>query len=149
MEVPHRLRAQALGLVPGFQPVYSALFQQLLVELLQIQRSEFFQREFADIGFDVVVDVTPVGLMGGWPHLHLGIVLKPHLHPLANRIPPGLGRVQPLRFLNGGFQLCFCLRLGLAQDILVDGLACVWIPAGGVPTLPAAVLPFAEVTLPV
>ena len=132
MEVPHRLRAQALGLVPGFQPVYSALFQQLLVELLQIQRSEFFQREFADIGFDVVVDVTPVGLMGGWPHLHLGVVLKPFLHPLANRVPASLGRIQPLRFLDCLLQLCLGLRLDLAQDVLVNGPARLRVAAGGI-----------------
>lgn len=34
MDVTHRLGAQALSLVPGFQPVRPLLLQQLLVELL-------------------------------------------------------------------------------------------------------------------
>ena len=74
MDVPHGLGAQPLGLVPGLQPVYPSLLQQLLVELLQFQRSEFFQGDLANVGLDVVVDVAPVGLVGGWPYLHLGVV---------------------------------------------------------------------------
>ena len=65
MDVPHGLGAQPLGLVPGLQPVYPSLLQQLLVELLQFQRSEFFQRNFADIRLDMVIDVPPAGLVGG------------------------------------------------------------------------------------
>ena len=60
MDVPHCLGTQALGLSFGFQPVYPAFGQQLLVELLQIQRGELFQRDVPDIGPYVVVDVAPV-----------------------------------------------------------------------------------------
>ena len=74
MDVPHGLGAQPLGLVPGLQPACPSLLQQLLVELLQFQRSELFQRDFANAGLDVVVDITPVGLVGGRPHLHLSVV---------------------------------------------------------------------------
>ena len=149
MDVPHRLGAEPFGLVLGFQSIHPALLQQLLVELLQFQRSELFQRDFADIGLDVVVNVTPVGLVGGGPHLHLSVVFKPYLHPLAHGVPANLGRIQPLRFLNGGFQLCFCLRLGLAQDVLVDGLARLRVTTGGISSFPSAVFPLAKISFPV
>ena len=87
--------------------------------------------------------------MGGGPHLHLGVVLKPHLHPLVNRVPSGLGRIQALRFLDRLFQLGLGLRLGLAQDVLVDGPARLRVAAGGISPFPSAIFPLAEVTLPV
>ena len=97
----------------------------------------------------MVVDVAPVGLVGGWPYFYLGVVLKPHLHPLPHRVPANLGRVQSFRFLDCLFQLCLGLRLGLTQDVLVDGPARLRGAASGVPALPATVLLFAEVALPV
>ena len=133
MDVPHGLGAQPLGLVPGLQPACPSLLQQLLVELLQFQRSEFFQGDLANVGFDVVVDVAPVGLVGGWPYFYLGVVLKPHLHPLPHRVPANLGRVQSFRFLDCLFQLGLGLCLGFSQDVLVDGLACLGIMPCGIP----------------
>ena len=149
MDVPHGLGAQPLGLAPGLQPVYPSLLQQLLVELLQFQRSEFFQGDLADVGLDMVVDVAPVGLVGGWPYLHLGVVLKQHLHLLAHGVLACFGHVQALRRLNGYFQFRFCLRLSLAQHVLVNDPARLRVAPGGVPALPATVLLFAEVALPV
>ena len=149
MDVPHGLGAQPLGLVPGLQPACPSLLQQLLVELLQFQRSEFFQGDLANVGLDVVVDVAPVGLVGGWPYFYLGVVLKPHLHPLPHRVPANLGRVQSFRFLDCLFQLGLGLCLGFSQDVLVDGPARLRVAAGGVPALPATVLALAEVSLPV
>ena len=101
MDVPHCLGAEPLGLSFGLQPVYPAFGQQLLVELLQVQRSELFQRDVPNVGIDVVVDVAPVGLVGGRPDFDLGVVLKPYLHPLSYGILPGLGLIQRLGFLNG------------------------------------------------
>ena len=101
----------------GFQSIH-LLLQQLLVELLQFQRSELFQRDFADIGLDVVVNVTPVGLVGGGPHLHFGVVFKSHLHPLAHDVLASSGNIQPLCLLDCLLQLCLGLRLGLARDVL-------------------------------
>ena len=43
MEIPYGLGTQALALPPALDPLYSAAAEQLLVELLQIQRSEFAQ----------------------------------------------------------------------------------------------------------
>ena len=149
MDVPHRLGAEPFGLFPALNPIYPSLLQQLLVELLQFQRSEFFQGDLANVGLDVVVDVAPVGLVGGWPYFYLGVVLKPHLHPLPHRVPANLGRVQSFRFLDCLFQLCLGLRLSLAQHILVNDPARLRGAPGGVPALPAAVLALAEVSLPV
>ena len=96
----------------------------------------------------MVVDVAPVGLVGGWPYFYLGVVLKPHLHPLPHRVPANLGRVQSFRFLDCLFQLGLGLCLGFSQDVLVDGPARLRVAAGGVPALPATVLALAEVSLP-
>lgn len=126
MDVPHRLGAEALGLSFGLQPVYPAFSQQLLVEFLQVQRGELFQRDVPDVGIDVVVDVAPIGLVGRWPDFDLGVVLKPFLHPLSHRILPSFGKVQRLRFLNGGLQLFLDLSLGSAQHILVDCLILIF-----------------------
>ena len=118
MDVPHGLGAQPLGLVPGLQPACPSLLQQLLVELLQFQRSEFFQGDLANVGFDVVVDVAPVGLVGGWPYFYLGVVLKPHLHPLPHRVPANLGRVQSFRSSIACFSLALALCLGFPRTFL-------------------------------
>ena len=90
MDVPHCLGTEALGLSSCLHPVYPALGEQLLVELLQIQRSEFFQRNISDIGVDVVADVPLVGLVGGGSDFDLGIVLEPYLHPLPPVYFPAL-----------------------------------------------------------
>jgi len=148
VDVPHGLGAQPLGLVPGLQPACPSLLQQLLVELLQFQRSEFFQGDLANVGFDVVVDVAPVGLVGGWPYFYLGVVLKPHLHPLPHRVPANLGRVQSFRFLDCLFQLGLGLCLGFSQDVLVDGPAGLWIVSGSVPAFPSAIFSFSDVAAP-
>ena len=68
MDVPHRLGAQSFGLLFGLQPIYPAFGQQFLVELLQFQRGELFQRNGSDVGNYVVVDAPPVGLVRGRAH---------------------------------------------------------------------------------
>ena len=137
-------RTEALGLSSGLQPVYPAFDQQLLVELLQFQRSELFQRDVSDIWIDVVVDVAPVGLVGGRPHFDLGAVLKPYLHPLPYRVLSYFGQVQRLGFFNGSLQLFLDLCLGFAQHIFVDSLAGLRVMPRRVPSLPAAVLAFSN-----
>ena len=64
---------------------------------------------------DVVVDVPSIDLMGRGPDLRLGVVLIPHVHPLAQGPAPGLARVQSLGLLEGFFQLC--LGRSLTQDV--------------------------------
>ena len=91
VDVPYRLGAQSFGLPLGLHPVYPACGQQLLVELLQVQRSELSQRDISDVRIDMVVDVAPVGLVGGGPDFDFGIVLEPHLHPLPYRVFANFG----------------------------------------------------------
>ena len=45
MDIPYRLGAEVLGLTFRLQAIYPAFGEQLLVELLQVQRSELFQRD--------------------------------------------------------------------------------------------------------
>lgn len=149
MGVPYGLEARPLGLAPGLQPVYPSLPQQLLVELLRLQRGEFFQGDLTDVGLDVVASVAPVGLVGGGLYLHLGVALKPHLRLLVHGALACFGHVWALRRLNGYFQLRFCLRLSLAQHVLVNDLARFRVAPSDVPALPATVLLLAEVALPV
>ena len=58
------LALKPLGYPFSLQPVYPAFGQQLPVELLQFQRVKLFQRNISNVGSYVVVDVTPVGLVG-------------------------------------------------------------------------------------
>ena len=149
VEIPHRFGTEAFGLMFGLQPFYSAGGQQFLVELLQIQRGELVQREITDVGLDVVVDVPPVGLMGGGADLDFGVVLKPDVQPLSHGILAGPDQVQAGGLLDGPLQLFLCLSLGFGQDIFVDGFAGFRVMAGGIPALPPSVFPLADVSLAV
>lgn len=91
MDVPYCLGAEPLRLIFSLQPVYPALGQQLLVELLQVQRGKLFQRDVPDVGIDVIVDVAPIGLVGVRPDFDFGIVLESHLHPLHHRVFSNFG----------------------------------------------------------
>jgi len=149
VDVPHGFGAQALSLMLALNSVHPAFFQQLLVELLQFQRSELFQGDFADIRLDVVVDVPPVGLVRRWSHFYLCVVLKPLVHPGTYCVFPGFGDVQIFGFLDGRFQFGLCLCLGPAQDVLVDGFAGFRIVPGGVAALPSTVFSLSDVPLSV
>ena len=111
---------------------------------------EFFQFDVADPGNGVDFDDELVAVGGGCADIGLGIELIPSPQPgsygvLVRRSAD----VQSLAFCYSGFQLFFDLGLCLAQHILVDALAGLGIIPGGVPALPAAVLPLAEIALPV
>ena len=101
------------------------------------------------MGFDVVVDIASVGLVGGWSDFQFGVIFEPHVHPLPQRVLSGFDDVQSFVFLNGPLQLFLDLSLGLAQNILDDGLACNGIGSCGVPTLPATILSLSQTALTV
>ena len=84
IDVANGFRAEALRLLFGFLPLHSALCQQLLIELLKIQRGQLRQRDCSDGWFDVVADVALVGLVRRGAYLDLRIVLIPDIHPLAH-----------------------------------------------------------------
>ena len=77
------------------------------------------------------------------------IVFEPLVHPGPHSVRSCFSHVQALGFRDGRFQLSLSFRRCSAQHVLVDGPARLRIAAGSVPALPAAVLPFAEVSLPV
>ena len=149
VDVPHGFGAQALSLMLALNSVHPAFFQQLLVELLQFQRSKLFQRSFADTRLDVVVDVPPIGLVGRRSHFDFGIVLKPLIHPGTYCVLPHLGHIQAFGFLDGRFQLALRLCLGTAQDVFVDGLPGLRVMPCGVAALPSTVFSLSDVPLSV
>ena len=63
IDIPHRLCGQPLRLLLGFDSFHSAFGQKLAVELLQIHRGQFLQRDIADVRLDVVIDVAFIGLV--------------------------------------------------------------------------------------
>ena len=149
MDVPHGLGAQPLGLVPGLQPACPSLLQQLLVELLQFQRSEFFQGDLANVGFDVVVDVAPVGLVGGWPYF---LSWRSAQTTPPSTAPPCTGQPWPCPVLSLPRLLVSAWPWPLPG--FFPGRSCRWpCPSPGrgrrCTGLPATVLALAEVSLPV
>ena len=97
----------------------------------------------------MVVDVPTAGLVEGGTDLHLGVVLEPDTHPPSHRVLLCFHRVDLLGLLKGLLQLGSGLYLGPYQDVPVDGLPRFRIADSGVPALPAAILPFSEITFPV
>ena len=79
-------------------------------------------RDLPDVGLDVVVDVSPVGLVGRGTDLHLGVILEPDIHPLPHGVFLGFCLIYDLCFLNSLLQFGPGLRLGPAQDVPVNGL---------------------------
>ena len=114
-----------------------------------MSREDNFPRGGPDIRLNVVVDVTSVGLVGGGTNLHLGVVLEPDIHPLSHGVLFCLYRVDMLCLLNSLLQLGPGLRLGSSQNVPVNGLPRLRVVTGGIPALPAAVLPFPKIALPV
>ena len=121
----------------------------MFVELLQVQRSEFCQRDTADLWLDVVFEEALAGLERRRAQLNFGVILHPDLQPCSHRVGLGPSVVDTDVFLDGFLQLFFYFRLRLAEDIFDDGLASFWIVADSVSTLPSTVLSFADVPFPV
>ena len=147
MDIPYCLGTETFRLTFGLNSADSALGQQLFVELLQFQGGQLVQLDFADIRLDVVVDVPPAGLVGGGPHLDLGVVFEPDIHPLTDCVLLCLEGVYFCVLLDCLFQLRFYLCLGLAKDVLVDSLARFRITPGGVAAFLSTVRPLPDATL--
>ena len=125
-------------------PLDAAGFLQVVVEFLDLDGGQLFQRCVAQLGNDVVVNVVEVVVLGFLPQARLGVDLIPQLDPRAQCVGFCTAHVQLFSLRNGLLELflCFCLRLG--EDALVDRLASGGIIARGVASLPAAVLPLAQ-----
>ena len=128
-------------------PLDEAGFLQVVVEFLDLDGGQLFQRRVAQLGDDVVVDVVEVVVLGFLSQARLGVDLIPQLDPRAQRVGFCAAHVQFFGFRDGLLELFlgFCLRLG--EDAFVDGFAGGGIAACGVAALPAAVFPLAVMTI--
>ena len=125
----------------------AAGFLQVVVEFLDLDGGQLFQRCVAQLGNDVVVNVVEVVVLGFLPQAWLGVDLVPQLDPSAQRVGLGAAHVQLFSLRNGLLELFLGFGLGFSEDALVDGLAGGGIIACGVASLPAAILPLADATL--
>ena len=98
------------------------------------------------MGFDVVVNISAVGLMGGWSDFQLGIVFEPHIHPLTQRVLSSFDDIQTLVFLYGSLQLLLGLCLSLTQHILVNGFS-IGIMARCVSACPPSIFPLSDTSV--
>ena len=122
----------------------AAGFLQVVVELLNLDGGQFFQRRVAQLGNDVVVNVVEVVVLGFLPQAWLGVDLIPQLDPSAQRVRFCTAHVQLFSLRDGLLELFLGFRLGFSEDAFVDGLAGGGIIACGVAALPAAVFPLAD-----
>ena len=145
MDAPYHAGAETLifQLDVGI-PLDAAGFLQVVVEFLDLDGGQFFQRCVAQLRNDVVVDVVEVVVLGFLPQAWLGVDLVPQLDPCAQRVRLGTAHVQLFSLRNGLLELFLGFGLGFSEDALVDGLAGGGIAACGVAALPAAVLPLAD-----
>ena len=150
MDAPYHAGAEALilQLDVGIS-LDAAGFLQVVVELLDLDGGQLFQRRVAQLGNDVVVNVVEVVVLGFLPKARLGVDLIPQLDPRAQCVGLGSAHVQLFSLRNGLLELFLGFGLGFGEDALVDGLAGGGIAAGGVATLPAAILPLADAAFPV
>ena len=148
MDAPYHAGAEALILQLDVGiPLDAAGFLQVVVELLDLDGGQFFQRRVAQLGNDVVVNVVEVVVLGFLSQTRLGVDLIPQLDPRAQRVGLGAAHVQLFSLRNGLLELFLGFGLGFGEDTLVDGLAGGGIAACGVAALPAAVLPLAQTPL--
>lgn len=140
IDVTNRLCGQTLRLVLRLDPLHPAITHQLPVELLQIHGTELFQRDFADVRSDVVINIAPICLMGGGANLDLTHVFKPFLHPLGNRVLACPSEVYFLGFFQRLFQFFPNLCLCLAQYIFEYLFPCNRVMPCGVTAFPTAIL---------
>ena len=117
----------------------------MLVEPLQVQRSQVCQRDAADLRLDVVFQKALRGFEGRWAQLDFCVVLHPDLQPTPHRVGLGPSVVDADVFLDGSLEFFLDLSLRLTEDIFDDGFAGFRIVTDSVPALPASVLSFADI----
>lgn len=135
VDVPHRFGAQTFGLMFALDSINPPTSQQLLVEILQLQRSRFFQRNFADTRFNMVVDASLVSLAGGRSYFYLCVVFEPLVHSAPTVCFSDSVTSMLLIFSMAGFAVGRCLCPGAAQDVFVNRLS-------GFQIVPCSVVPF-------
>ena len=148
MNTSDGLVAQSLVL-HVLEPLDPPAGTHLIVEFLNVQRGQLFQRDFPDGRHNVVVNIVLVVECCGLPDIRLGVYFKPDLRPLSNGVLFILLNIQILCGLDGLFQLLLYLSLGFPQHVAGDSFAGVRVESGGVAAFPAAVLAFADVAFSV
>ena len=68
----------------------------MLVESLQVQRSEFCQRDAADLRLNVVLEEALAGFEGGRSEFDFDIIFHPDLQPTAHGVGLGFGKAHEL-----------------------------------------------------
>ena len=149
VDISHRLGCQTFRLFLGFDAVYSATVQQVLVEPLQVQRGQVCQRDAADLRFDVIFQKALRGFVGRWAQLDFRIVFHPDLQPTPHGVGLGPPIVDADVFLDGSLEFFLDLSLRLAEDVLDDGFSGFGISANRVPALPTTILAFSDVPFPI
>ena len=102
--------------------LHTAVLEQLVVKLLNLQHCQLFQLHISELRNDVVVNGVVVKLSGRVSHLRLDVDGIPELQPLFECITASLHRIELLAVLNRGTQLVLDLRLRSAKHIFRDHL---------------------------
>ena len=120
-----------------------------VVKSLNLNGSQLVQRDAANSGNDVVLDVVRIIRFGVWPDTRFSIDLVPCPYPRTDRVSPRFGYVQPLAFADRGLEFLLDLGLRLAQHVLDDAFSALWVIARCVPALPTAVFSLSDIALAV
>ena len=120
--------ANPFGFFLGLNAVYPATVQQMLVEPLQVQRSEICQRDAADLRLDVVFQKALRGFEGGRSEFYSGVVLHPDFQPCSHGVSFRFAVVDSPRFPRWLFfsfffftSACVLPRTFLMMDFPVSG----------------------------
>lgn len=122
---------------------------QLVVELLDLDCSQFLQLDITDAGDNMLLDVIVVIVRRLLPDGRFGVGLKPQPHPLSHRVFATSDYVYLPVFLNGPIQFFLALFLRFGQDIFVNSLTCHRVATRCVAALPAAIRALAQAALSV
>ena len=148
VDAPYHAGAEALILQLDVGiPLDAAGFLQVVVEFLDLDGGQLFQRCVAQLRNDVVVNVVEVVVLGFLPQARLGVDLVPQLDPRAQRVRLGTAHVQLFSLRDGLLELFLGFGLGFSEDAFVNRFAGGRIIACGVSALPAAVFPLAQTPL--
>ena len=142
------LGARPFGFFFRLDAVYPPTVQQVLVESLQVQRSEVCQWNTADLRLDVVFQKTLRGFVGRWAQLDFLRSFPSTLPANSHGVGLGPSVVDTDVFLDGFFQFFFYFRLRLAEDVFDDGFASFRIVTDSVPAFPASILALSDVPFP-
>ena len=150
VDAPHHSGAEAF--IPEFGKIFalnSAGFLEVVVKPLDLDSGQLVQRDAANSRYDVVLDVVGVIGFRVGANTGLGVDLVPHFHPRTDCVSPGFGYIQLLTFADRGLEFLLDFGLRFTQHVLDDALSALRVIARGVPTLPAAVLSFSDISLAV